>query len=68
MPKYCLTAAEILALVDRLRARACSTLFPDMPMHRSDLLLAAQALHVLAHSKMLPEERLRLDIEERGAE
>jgi hypothetical protein len=60
--RYCLTTVEILALVSRLRARASSTLFPDMPMHRSDMLLAAQALHAFAH-KMLPAEKLKLGIE-----
>jgi hypothetical protein len=62
--RLCISTPEIQALVSRLRARGTSSLFIGQPELKSDLLLAAAVLAAIVHSKLLPEERLRLDLEE----
>jgi hypothetical protein len=44
---FSLSLAELQSLVDRLRARAVSTMFPDMPLLKGDLSLAARRLEGL---------------------
>ena len=51
---------EVLALVDRLRARSASHLFIDMPEHKADLGLAAAVLKTLV-GNLPPEQRIELN-------
>jgi hypothetical protein len=51
---------ELNGLVDRLRARATSTLFPDQPLLKSEIALAAAALRALVRN-MKPEDRLEIN-------
>jgi len=55
-----LSVPELNGLVDRLRARATSTLFPDQPLLKSEIALAAAALRALVRN-MKPEDRLEIN-------
>ena len=55
-----LSVPELNGLVDRLRARATSTLFLDQPLLKSEIALAAAALRALVRN-MKPEDRLEIN-------
>jgi hypothetical protein len=57
---FSLSLAELQPLVDRLRARAVSAFFPDQPLLKSDIALAAAALKALM-KRLRPDERLELN-------
>jgi hypothetical protein len=54
-----LTILELESLVDRLRARAVSHMFPDMPILKTDLALAAAAIKTFIR-KMAPGDVLEI--------
>jgi hypothetical protein len=57
---FSLSLTELQSLVDRLRARAVSTMFPDMPLLKGDLSLAAAALKAFM-KRLESDERLELN-------
>jgi hypothetical protein len=57
---FSLSVIELQSLGERLRARAVSTMFPDMPLLKGDIALAAAALTAFL-KRLAPEERLELN-------
>ncbi len=47
-----LTIAELDSLVQRLRARAASMLFPDQPLLKTDMALAAEVIRTFVKNTM----------------
>jgi hypothetical protein len=61
-----LSVPELFSLIDRLRAGSVSMMFPDMPLLKSDLRLAAAALQAFVRT-MKPEDWLKIDNGPSGA-
>jgi hypothetical protein len=54
-----LSLAELESLCERLRARAASMMFPDMPLMKTDLALAAVTIRAfIKRTEMKPGETI----------